>query len=208
MLAIIVKVIHLIVCFGLIVIVLFQADKGEGLAGAFGGGASSTVFGERGSGGFLSKLTTSLAIVFMITSLVISIKGADWDKEAAMENFNPNTVQTATMPSVPMGMPMGAPIAVTSEAEPIAVAFDEPVVAPLSETPAPDETPATELKSVSAPPPVAPVRFEEPTTATAVVEEKKADVNEAAPAAVEEKKDEVTDKVDIVIEENSTQAAE
>ncbi len=69
MLAGFIQLIHILVCVGLIVIVLLQADKGEGLAGAFGGGASSTVFGERGSGGFMSKQTTTLAVVIMITTL-------------------------------------------------------------------------------------------------------------------------------------------
>ena len=64
-------IIHIAVCVGLIVIVLFQADKGEGLS-AFGGGAS-TIFGERGGGGFMSKLTTIMAIVFMLTSLIIAV---------------------------------------------------------------------------------------------------------------------------------------
>jgi preprotein translocase subunit SecG len=73
MLAGFIQLIHILVCVGLIVIVLLQADKGEGLAGAFGGGASTTVFGERGSGGFMSKLTTTMAIVFMITSLIIAV---------------------------------------------------------------------------------------------------------------------------------------
>ena len=58
MLALIIKFIHLVVCFILIVIVLFQADKGEGLAGAFGGGASSTIFGERGAETKISQITT------------------------------------------------------------------------------------------------------------------------------------------------------
>ncbi|MBF0408198.1 MAG: preprotein translocase subunit SecG [Candidatus Riflebacteria bacterium] len=73
MLAILIKFVHFLVCIGLIVIVLLQADKGEGLAGAFGGGASNTMFGERGAATPIAKLTTGMAIIFMITSLVLSI---------------------------------------------------------------------------------------------------------------------------------------
>ncbi len=80
MLAILVKFVHLVVCIALIVIVLFQADKGEGLAGAFGGGASATLFGERGAETQISKITTYLAIVFMITSLIIAVFGPGWEE--------------------------------------------------------------------------------------------------------------------------------
>lgn len=243
MLAIIVKVVHLFVCFGLIVLVLFQADKGEGLAGAFGGGASSTVFGERGSGGFLSKLTTSLAIIFMVTSLVISIKGADWDKEAAMESFSPNTVQTNVMPDMPMSMPMDTPITGTSEVPPVtavpapAVSSNEPVKSPVTEAPAPVRSSEIGVKSVPAPSPVAPIKLVDDSapvapaveeakaqvseTVNAVVEEKKAEANEAAKVpeekkaevtesakVPEEKKAEATDKADNLMKENNAQTAE
>lgn len=58
---------HVIVCIALIVVVLLQSSKGDGLAGtAFSGGISGAVFGGRGAAGFLSKATTVLAIVFMI----------------------------------------------------------------------------------------------------------------------------------------------
>ena len=61
-------VFHVIVCIALIIVVLMQSAKGEGLAGgtAFGGGVSSAVFGGRGAASFLSKATTVLAIVFFI----------------------------------------------------------------------------------------------------------------------------------------------
>ena len=62
---------HVIVCAGLVIVVLLQSSKGEGLAGsAFGGGGggglSGAVFGGRGAASFLSKATTVLAVVFMI----------------------------------------------------------------------------------------------------------------------------------------------
>jgi preprotein translocase subunit SecG len=60
---------HTIVCILLVVVVLMQSSKGEGLAGAFGGGGSGltgAIFGGRGAASFLSKSTTVLAMVFMI----------------------------------------------------------------------------------------------------------------------------------------------
>lgn len=67
-------VIHVIVSLALIVAVLLQSSKGEGLAGAFGGGAlTGAVFGGRGAATFLSKATTVLAIGFMSTSILLLI---------------------------------------------------------------------------------------------------------------------------------------
>ncbi len=65
--------IHYIVCIFLIIVVLLQSGKAADLAGAFGGMGSQTVFGPRGSATVLSKATTIAAIVFMITSLSLSI---------------------------------------------------------------------------------------------------------------------------------------
>lgn len=99
MLSTLLLIVHIVVCIGLILIVLLQTDKGEGLSGAFGGGASSTVFGERGSGGFLSKLTTTMAIVFMITSLVLSIFLPTWTTSTHGEGMQASTpIQTVPMP--------------------------------------------------------------------------------------------------------------
>lgn len=62
-------VFHVVICISLILVVLMQSAKGEGLAGsAFGGGGGGiggAVFGGRGAASFLSKATTVLAIVFM-----------------------------------------------------------------------------------------------------------------------------------------------
>lgn len=68
-----VLIIHLIVCFFLIFIVLIQSSKGAEMGAAFGGGSSQTLFGSRGAGTILTKLTTISAIVFMLTSLSLAI---------------------------------------------------------------------------------------------------------------------------------------
>jgi preprotein translocase subunit SecG len=65
-------VLHVVVAVALILIVLLQAGKGAGIGAAFGG-ASQTVFGPRGPGNFLSKLTTAAASIFMITSLMLTV---------------------------------------------------------------------------------------------------------------------------------------
>ncbi len=74
----IITVIHIIVCFILIIAVLLQSGKAADLAGAFGGGGSQTVFGPRGAANILSRVTTISAVIFMITSLglwMLSVRG-------------------------------------------------------------------------------------------------------------------------------------
>ena len=62
---------HIVVCLLLAVSILMQSSKGGGLAGAFGGqGNIGAVFGGRGAGDFLTKLTIVLAIIFMLVSVV------------------------------------------------------------------------------------------------------------------------------------------
>jgi preprotein translocase subunit SecG len=66
-------VIHIVLCFFLIIVVLLQSGKAADLAGAFGGMGSQTVFGPRGTATVLSKATTIAASLFMITSLALAI---------------------------------------------------------------------------------------------------------------------------------------
>jgi preprotein translocase subunit SecG len=70
---IILTIIHVLVCFFLVVVVLLQSGKAADLAGAFGGMGSQTAFGPRGSATVLSKATTIAAALFMVTSLTLAI---------------------------------------------------------------------------------------------------------------------------------------
>ena len=72
---ILLSIIHVIVCLVLIVFVLLQSGKAADLAGAFGGMGSQATFGPRGTATLLSKVTTASAVLFMITSLSLSILG-------------------------------------------------------------------------------------------------------------------------------------
>ena len=67
-------ILHIIVAVCLSISVLMQSSKGEGLAGAFGGGTfSSTVFGGRGAATFLARATAVLALVFALTSVGLTV---------------------------------------------------------------------------------------------------------------------------------------
>ena len=65
-------ILHLTVCFLMIAAILLQAGKGAEIGAAFGG-SSQTVFGSRGPGTFLSKVTVAAAIIFMLTSLGLAL---------------------------------------------------------------------------------------------------------------------------------------
>jgi preprotein translocase subunit SecG len=66
-------IVHVLICFFLIIVVLLQSGKAADLAGAFGGMGSQTVFGPRGTATVLSKATTIAASLFMVTSLALAI---------------------------------------------------------------------------------------------------------------------------------------
>ena len=70
---ILLTVLHVLICFFLVVVVLLQSGKAADLAGAFGGMGSQTAFGPRGSATVLSKATTIAAALFMVTSLTLAI---------------------------------------------------------------------------------------------------------------------------------------
>ena len=67
-------ILHVIISAGLVLVILMQSSKGEGLASAFGGGSiTGAVFGGRGAASFLSRATTVLAIAFFLSSLTLTI---------------------------------------------------------------------------------------------------------------------------------------
>src|SRR5436309_15152160 len=68
--------IHIVVCLGLMASILLQSGKGGGLAGAFGAGSSQTLFGGRGAATFLSRATTTLAVIFFVSSLTLGIQAS------------------------------------------------------------------------------------------------------------------------------------
>src|SRR5579875_61446 len=66
-------VVHVIVCLFLVGVVLIQQGKSADLAGAFGGQGSQTAFGPRGAANLLTRLTTWGAVIFMLTSIALTI---------------------------------------------------------------------------------------------------------------------------------------
>ena len=69
----IVLTVHLIVSIALIFVILLQQGRSADLAGAFGGQGSQTAFGPRAAANALTRFTTWAAIIFMLTSLTLTV---------------------------------------------------------------------------------------------------------------------------------------
>ncbi|MFP3911844.1 MAG: preprotein translocase subunit SecG [Desulfobacteraceae bacterium] len=95
----IILVLHICVCIALILIVLVQKGKGAGMGAAFGG-SSQTVFGSAGATTLLHKVTTVVAVIFMLTSLGLSFFIGRGGPSSIMEDVTPTT-QTETQAPAP-----------------------------------------------------------------------------------------------------------
>ena len=99
--------IHILACVALMVTILLQSGKGGGLAGAFGGGSSQTLFGGRGAASFLSRASTVLAIIFFVTSLTLGL-AASRGTTARMSLIQEEARKRASQRAA-TGQPTGAP---------------------------------------------------------------------------------------------------
>jgi preprotein translocase subunit SecG len=109
---------HVLVCFVLIIVIMLQSGSAADLAGAFGGAGSQTAFGPRGAATFLSHATTWCAIVFMMTSLTLSVKRAPSDVPSTGSILE-QTQKSGTVPSKPaQPAPIQIPIQPTQQPAP------------------------------------------------------------------------------------------
>lgn len=95
-------VIHMLVAVGLVTLVLLQQGKGADMGAAFGSGASSTVFGARGSASFLSRSTAVLATLFFITSLGLAYFAGQTSGPRSVIDSTPVTQQKTPADDVPV----------------------------------------------------------------------------------------------------------
>ncbi len=99
-----ITVVHIIVCFFIIVVVLLQSGSAGDISAAFGGMGSQTAFGPRGAASALGKATTWSAVIFMVTSIVLSIFVARRSGPTSVLS-NVKTSQTKTQPATPAPQP-------------------------------------------------------------------------------------------------------
>ena len=99
---ILITIVHVAVCIVLILVVLLQAGKGANMGAVFGG-SSQTIFGSSGPGTFLGKMTTIVAVIFMLTSFSLSYT-ASRKGSSLMEGARP-----AAQSTTPAGQPAPPP---------------------------------------------------------------------------------------------------
>ena len=87
-------ILHLGVCIALIIIVLLQTGKGSEIGAVFGS-SSQTLFGSTGGSTFFGKLTTVVAIVFMLTSLILASRSGRVTGESVMTGVKPAVTEPA-----------------------------------------------------------------------------------------------------------------
>ena len=92
---VLIVIIHVMVCIALIMIVLLQTGKGADMGAAFGGGSSQTLFGSTGASTFLSKATTAVAVVFMVTCFILAYISTHQQPSSIMEGERAPIEQTA-----------------------------------------------------------------------------------------------------------------
>jgi preprotein translocase subunit SecG len=90
---------YVLIALALIGLVLIQQGKGADMGASFGAGSSATVFGSGGSGNFLTKATTWLAIGFFVISLVLGNLTANRTKSVDEWNDLSSPVSEQTMPT-------------------------------------------------------------------------------------------------------------
>jgi len=95
--SIFITILHIVVCLVLILVVLLQAGKGANMGATFGG-SSQTVFGSSGPGTFLSKMTTAIATIFMLTALSLSYFSLH-KQPSVMDKAVPQTQQQTVPPA-------------------------------------------------------------------------------------------------------------
>jgi preprotein translocase subunit SecG len=123
---------HVLVCFVLVIVIMLQSGNAADLAGAFGGAGSQTAFGPRGAASFLSRATTWCAIVFMMTSLTLSVKRAPADVISTPGSVLEQTQKPAPAqkPGAPATPPANAPVQVPIQPAPAPSQNQNPAPAP------------------------------------------------------------------------------
>ena len=97
MLTVFITIIHVTVCAVLIIVVLLQHGKSADIAATFGGVGSQTAFGPRGTATALSRLTTWCAIIFMLTSISLTLLATRGGAPSVMRDLKTN--QSAPAPA-------------------------------------------------------------------------------------------------------------
>mgnify|MGYP001059090820 FL=1 len=80
-------IVHVLCTLFLILVILLQSGKGAAMGSGLGAGSSQTMFGSSGAGNFLTKMTTAIATLFMITSLTLGIMSTQEKSRSVMPSL-------------------------------------------------------------------------------------------------------------------------
>jgi len=97
----IVVFLHILVSIGLILIVLFQAGKGAGLGNLFGGGGGDQLFSAPSGSIFIKKLTTVMALIFVFTSVTLTVISSRHSQRSLMEQIPLSGAPSSNRPPGP-----------------------------------------------------------------------------------------------------------
>jgi preprotein translocase subunit SecG len=140
---------HVVACIFLVIVVLLQKGKGSDVSAVFGG-SSQTIFGSSGAGNFLTKLTSATAIVFMLTSLSLTIGTTKQETKSVFDDVPAETTPvTPEQAPAPPAAESGAPAATVTTPEKPGEAAPANSTATAS---APAETPPPAAQSAPAAP--------------------------------------------------------
>lgn len=98
---------HVLICIGLIIVVLLQTGRGTGLASVFGGGGGQALFGGKGFGGVLAKATGVLAVLFMLSSIALTLLPKAGGLPSALESQEGRPPSEAPASGEPQSLPAG-----------------------------------------------------------------------------------------------------
>ena len=121
---------HIIVCFALIIVVLLQSGKGAEMGASFGASGSQSVFGAGGGSTFMSKITTSAAIIFMLTSLSLAFVSGTGGGSSIMSGAKAPKAKPAPMGGMPLQQPAAPAAPAAPGAAPAAPATPAAPAAP------------------------------------------------------------------------------
>ena len=91
-------VLHVLCTLFLILVILLQSGKGAAMGSGLGAGSSQTMFGSSGAGNFLTKMTTAIATLFMITSLTLGIMSTQEKSQSIMPDIKTPTAANSSEP--------------------------------------------------------------------------------------------------------------
>lgn len=165
---------HILLALLLIGVILLQQGKGAAAGAAFGSGASSTVFGARGSASFLTRLTSVLAVLFFSNSLLLAYLYSQTSEPSSLLDHIDVSTQSAPgnaqTPAVPAKVDVGELVDKVTQGKPVDVPVPPPADVPTPPAASDATTPAPSTVSVPAsdvPVPLAPAANEVPASGAA-----------------------------------------